>query len=208
MRLSKFLLLLIVGTISLSLAKDSFDITRSGRKIQLDGFLMDWIEKNRQVWNGSAIWSWDAINTPEGVAGYFRANGAPACSLWIFDVSDYNGLHKMVASAAKDTETPFYCVNHQQGNPPSLTVEWVVPWDSVAIDGNGNYAIKIAGKSACTDSLEPILLTGKAPSAHNYLPKHFAVRLVFIIALLVVFAAIQIRIRKKIPRKESPRRSA
>ena len=171
---------------------------------------MDWMEKYRHAWNGSTHWSWDAINTPDGVAGYFHMSGAPACSAWVFkvDAGRYEPC-EMVASAARDTETAIYCVNRApQGKQPSLTVEWVFPWDSVAVDGNGNYAINIAGNSVCGDSLESMLLTGKKPSKQGVLPNNFALRLVLIMVLFVVFFGLRTKIRKKTPRKGSPRQSA
>lgn len=196
--------LLIVAFISLSSAKESCDISRMGRKTQLDGFLMDWMEKYRRNWDGSTLWSWDAINTPDGVAGYFHANSATACSSWVFKIDA--GLHRsftVACSAAKDTETAiFYTNRSQQGSQSSITVEWILPWDSVAVDGNKTYAITIGGHSVCGDSLESMLLTGKKPSKSSVLPKNFSIKLIAIIVLLFVFFLFQARIRKKTRRRE------
>lgn len=211
MRPSTPVLLLIVTLFALPSAGETFDINRSGRKIQLDGFLMDWMEKNRQSWSGSTLWSWDAVNTADGIAGYFHAGGAPACSSWNFKVdAGRHGHCEMVASSAKDTETAVYCVNRapQQRNLQSITVEWLLQWDSVAVDSSGTYAINIAGNSACGDSLESMLFTGKKPSKTGLLPKNFTLKLIAIILLFVVFFSMQIRIRKKTRRKGSPRQSA
>ena len=108
MRPSTPVFILIVTLIALTSAGGTFDISRSGRKIQLDGFLMDWMEKNRQAWSGSALWSWDAVNTADGVAGYFHMDGAPACSSWNFKVdAGRHGPCEMTCPAAKDTETGY-----------------------------------------------------------------------------------------------------
>jgi hypothetical protein len=208
MRPSTSVFFFIVTLIALTSAGDTFDISRSGRKIQLDGFLMDWMEKNMQAWNGSTLWSWDAINTTDGVAGYFHAGSAPACSSWVFKVdAGRNGPSEMIASAAKDTETAIYCTNRtRQLNHSSITMEWLFPWDSVVIDGNGTYAINITGNSTCGgDSLESMLLTGKKPLKPSILPKNFTLKLILIILLFVVFFGMQARIRKKIRRRELPR---
>lgn len=42
---------------------------RQGRKIQVDGFLLEWSEAGARAWPGSA-WRWDAVSTADGVAGY------------------------------------------------------------------------------------------------------------------------------------------
>jgi hypothetical protein len=202
--------LLLVALISLSSAKESFDVTRTGRKTQLDGFLMDWMEKNRRDWDGSGQWSWDAINTPEGVAGYFHTKSAPACSSWAFAFDA--GLHdpfKVTASTTTDTETAVFCTNRsRQGSQSSLTVEWVLPWDSVSIDGNDTYAITIGGRSVCGDSLEPIFLTGKRYATTSVLPKDFTRQVIEIIVLLILFVYVQFRLRKKSRQRGSPRQSA
>jgi hypothetical protein len=207
MRYATFISILQIVLISLASATQSVSITHTGRKTQLDGFLVDWIEKNRLAWNGSTVWSLDAINTKDGVAGYFYASGKPACSSWVFKVeTGRNGPHAIIASAAKDTETNIYCVNRDRQS--SITVEWIFPWDSIAVDENGNYAITIQGNSTCGDSLEPLGLTGKMFAKTGSLPKNFAPKILMIILLLAVFIVLQIRIRKKTRRKESPRQSA
>jgi hypothetical protein len=210
MRLYSPFYLLIFMLIALSFAKDSFDITRSGRKTQLDGFLMDWMEKNRRNWEGSVRWSWDAINTPDGVAGYFHTSDATVCSSWVFRVdAGFHGPCEMVVSMVKDTENGFYCTSRsQQGKQSSITVEWILPWDSAAVDENGSYAMTITGNSACRDSLEPIVLTGKRSEIKNTLPGYFALKIVAIIVLFMVFVFFQLKIRKKSRRKGSPRQSA
>jgi hypothetical protein len=210
MNVSQCFFFLIAGLISLSSALEPVDITRSGRKIQLDGFLMDWLEKNRQSWNGSLVWSWDAINTEEGVAGYLHAEDAALCTTWTLGADAGRGVREITPPPAAGSEGPFYRVNQaRNGNRMSLTVEWLFPWDSIAADSSGNYRIAIAGKDFCGDRQDTILLAGKARiSTSGPLPKRFGMRLVIIIALLVVFVALQMSIRRQRRRRGSPRRSA
>ncbi|MDR2591786.1 MAG: hypothetical protein LBC59_03160 [Chitinispirillales bacterium] len=49
--------------------KESVNMVRRGRKIQVDGFLLEWRGAAANVWPGSK-WLWDAVSTPEGIAGY------------------------------------------------------------------------------------------------------------------------------------------
>lgn len=212
MNIPRSLIVLVITLLLLPSLIASADIVRDGRKIQLDGFLMDWIEKHRQAWNGSTFWSWDAVNTEEGVAGYFHAAGAAPCSSLVFKVDDGRHVTRdMVVSGVNGVESTLYCVNLNQerrGGYGTITVEWLLPWDSIATDVNGTYSINFRGSSNCGDSLSPIFLTGRRFSVQNSRPGYFNVRLGLIIALLAVFIVLQMRIRKKTPRKGSPRRSA
>jgi len=47
----------------------SINTVRRGRKIQVDGFLLEWRVADANVWPGSE-WRWDAVSTAEGIAGY------------------------------------------------------------------------------------------------------------------------------------------
>lgn len=212
MNLSRLSLFFIITLILLSPVLASADIIREGRKIQLDGFLMDWMEKNRQPWSGSTQWSWDAVNTEEGVAGYFHAAGAAPCSSWVFTVDDgSHGPREMVVSNVNGVDGSWYRVNLNRqggGNQVMVTVEWLLPWDSIAIGPDGSCAIQISGKSACGDSLEPVLLTGRKKAASGNLPGRFIERLGLIVVLLAVFIVLQLKIRKKRLRKGSPHQSA
>ncbi|MDR2694650.1 MAG: hypothetical protein LBB74_10630 [Chitinispirillales bacterium] len=49
--------------------KKSINLVRRGRKIQVDGFLLEWRGAEANVWP-EAKWLWDAVSTVEGVAGY------------------------------------------------------------------------------------------------------------------------------------------
>lgn len=205
MRLFAFYILLIMSFFSLSSAKESFDINRTGRKTQLDGFLMDWMEKNRRTWDGPAQWSWDAINTPDGIAGYFHADGATACTAWVFTVdAGHHNPSRISVSSLKDTQTTTFCTNWSE---MGITTEWIISWESLALDSNNGYTITLAGNSACGDSLDTIVLTGKKPEKKTALPKYFPIKLIAIIVLLFVFFLFQARIRKKTLRRESPRQS-
>ena len=187
------------------------DIDRSGRSIQLDGFLIDWNQKNRHLWNGSKTWYWDAVNTPEGVAGYFH-NPAVKCSLWTYYAEVRNLASRpwqMRVSDPATVKNGFFCSNRiKKDSLQVITFEWIIPWDSVAVDSTGSYTMHLAGNSVCGDTLQPFLLTGRVSSCKNRssLPPRFAERLILIAVLLSFFVILQIKIRKKTRRREWPRR--
>jgi hypothetical protein len=49
--------------------KNNINMVRKGRRIQVDGFLLEWRGADAHVWPGSN-WRWDAVSTADGVAGY------------------------------------------------------------------------------------------------------------------------------------------
>jgi hypothetical protein len=199
----------LVAVFSLVSAREIVDISRCGRRIQLDGFLIDWKEKNRRTWSGSDNWYWDALNTPEGVAGYF-CNEAVRCSSWTFHAD----ARRPCAMKVPDTDTgktknSFFCANLTSGF--TLTVEWVIPWDSMAVDSGGTYAIHVTGNSTCGDTLQPLLITGSSDSLKDRggLMSRFAEWSILIAALAAVVMVVRLKIRKKYcqsRRRESLRR--
>jgi hypothetical protein len=155
--------LLPLVILTLLMAGRAFDITRFGKRIQLDGFLIDWNESGRRSWGG---WYWDAINTPEGVAGYF-SSASVRCAAWTFILDAAGGASRprvmAVTNAADGAVRGYTCVNSEpHGSAAAVTVEWLLPWDSLAVDSAGAYAVRMAGTSACGDTLRSLLLKGSA----------------------------------------------
>jgi hypothetical protein len=190
---------------------DTVSISTSGRRIQLDGFLLDWVEKGRHVWKNSHGWVWDAVNTPEGLAGYFHC-GMVACSSWTF----FADLHRLktrpwnmtLGDSSQSGDAGFKATRTARDAMFSITFEWVIPWDSLALDSSGVYAVHIAAESGCGDTLDPFLIVGRKGTAVSALPPRFTERVVLIVALLAVFIAFQLAMRKKTRRRGLLRRSA
>jgi|WetSurMetagenome_2_1015567.scaffolds.fasta_scaffold332217_2 hypothetical protein len=157
---------------ALAPASGVIDISRSGRMIQLDGFLIDWKEKERHSWSGSDKWYWDAVNTPEGVAGYFY-NAADRCSTWTFSIdARHDALRSQfieVSGSGGGAKQGFYRSSREtHGSDVTRIVEWIIPWDSVAIDSSGTYAFHVAGMSACGDTLRRLFFTGSTAMYGNH----------------------------------------
>jgi hypothetical protein len=157
---------LFFAAFSLSAADETVVVNRTGKRIQLDGFLIDWKVKERRAWSGTDRWSWDALNTTEGVAGYFRCISV-RCSTWTFSIDSRHDASRPrvipVTSRGGETNLELACANRASHDPAApLVIEWIVPWDSIAVDTAGTYAILVSGSSSCGDTLPPLLLTGCA----------------------------------------------
>ena len=200
---------------ALAPASAGVDISRSGKMIQLDGFLIDWKEKERHAWSGSDPWCWDAVNTPEGVAGYFY-NAACRCSAWTFTVDARHGAVQpqfiKVADSGGGTQHGFASTRGRavRDSSSALVIEWIIPWDSVAIDSAGTYAVHAAGISACGDTLRPLFFTGCNAMFKNHGRESHDVPLLSICAALLaaLFATGLFKIRQGYRRKQTLRRGS
>jgi hypothetical protein len=185
------------------------EVIRSGRSIQLDGFLIDWQEKTRQPWSGSAAWFHDAAATPEGVAGY--CTGRFVTGPWTFYVAA-RGLSRPPREmhlSDRDTCAGWYCTRSDR-EANMRTVEWLIPWDSIAVDSIGTYGIHLAGRSDNGESLAPLLLTGRITtnSGKPAMPRMFALRFILMAVMLGLFIGLQFKLRRKPRRRGSLHRSA
>jgi hypothetical protein len=146
-------------------------IRKSGRIIQLDGFLMEWRKDSAKVWGADSLWQWDALGTREGLAGYFKADGKRLkCADWTFRFLPH-GLSPYVTMdvrmGAKSDRT-FYRIALPGATPESMMVaEWVLPWDSITVDSSGAYQIGLMAFDTCKDTLQPVIFTGRKFTPHK-----------------------------------------
>ena len=187
------------------------DINRYGRPVQVDGFLMEWSIRTARAWSKAADtdWYWDAVNTSEGLSGYFRSERRSSCSDWIFTIDPHGIARPLTMHVPADTQGSMYFKSDRglYDSAGIIVLEWVIPWDSVGLDTSGNYAISIFGNSACGDTLPSLLLTG-TKEKRTITPRAGAiVRYLLAIVVIVVYIIVTIRIRSRTPRKESPHQS-
>jgi len=138
----------------------TYSVTKTGRMIQLDGFLMEWKKDSAKTLGSAMQWHWDAVATKEGLAGYITAPAALPCSVWTStlytrNLSPYS--HMDIHSTAALT-SGFYRISRGK---ESVIAEWVLPWDSIAVDSSGRYIIGCVISTQCGDTLAPIVFTGQ-----------------------------------------------
>jgi hypothetical protein len=167
----KFLIIFIALLAADVFAVEIHTIGKSGRMIQLDGFLMEWRKDSAKVWGADSLWQWDALGTREGLAGYFKAGGKRLkCADWTFrflphGLSPY--LTMDVRTGAKSDQT-FYRIALPGATPDSTMVaEWVLPWDSITVDSTGAYQIGLMAFDMCKDTLQPVIFTGRKFAPHK-----------------------------------------
>ncbi|MDO5576681.1 MAG: hypothetical protein Q4F84_06335 [Fibrobacter sp.] len=192
-------------------AEQDFDINGFGKKIQTDGFLMEWNSSTVKKWDRDSLWYWDAINTSSGVSGYIRSKDAVKCSSWVFVVDPYgdNETFSHNISIPQDSATEFYSLDYQAYDSlGQIVFEWTLPWESIEADADGAYSIRVAARSECGDSLSSMLLIGSKKKSGRYFIKEYISKIIqiSIVILAMVFVRSLIRRMTRNGRKVSPRR--
>lgn len=202
--------ILIVLIIVKSGAQQDFDISGFSKRIQVDGFLMEWNGKSVKKWSRDSMWCWDAINTSNGVAGYIRSRKAVSCSSWVFILDPYGGTAPFEIQIPQDSATDFYCLDCQNYDSlKKVTFEWVLPWESIEADSEEVYSIRLTAKSDCGDSLISMLLIGSKKKQDSFFAKINILRIILIIVSIYVAVAIILKItqrKNQTGRKGLPRR--
>jgi hypothetical protein len=188
-------------------SQQSVEIDRYGKRIQLDGYLIEWSEKHSKKWDSSRNWFWDVVNTPEGISGYFRSEGAVACSSWTIIIeSSGNGKPLRINFPSNSADQlSFYRIDQELFKDSSkIVIEWVVPWKDADIDSKGKYALDIRAHSVCGDALPSIMITGSKEPPKKVITNKMIFQIIFIVILLILYILFRIKIRPQKPRKRSP----
>jgi hypothetical protein len=206
------LICIVVLAVSFTEAQKSYDISQHGRRIQLDGFLLEWKSDSAKSIDNVG-WSWDAINTPDGISGYLKSNHSVSCRDWTFTFRTQNpAIEKLIIQIkqeSNDQKNTFYQFDHPLFDSAGVVrVEWVIPWSAAGLGSDGKYKIDIQGASNCSDSLPQIMITGnqnirKPKSAWS----GTAIRIVAIAVLSIVFVFMRRTTRRRKSQKESPHQS-
>jgi hypothetical protein len=208
------LICVVLLAVSFTQAQKKYDISKHGRRIQLDGFLLEWKSDSAKNFNGNQEWSWDAINTPDGISGYLKSNHKLSCLDWTFTLQSQNpGIEKLIIHLnpqQKDQKNTFYQLDRPLFDSAGIaSFEWVIPWSAAGIGGDGLYNIDIQGFSNCGDTLPSIMITGnKNIQKSESIWKGTAIRVVAIAVLSILFIYMRRTTRRRKSQKESPHQSA
>jgi len=135
------------------------NIVRNGRRIQVDGFLLEWSGADANVWPGSN-WRWDAVSTVDGVAGYVSFNDTAAANWQLTLKAANTGRTLNISLPGKPSGENFAYDKGAFDAGGPLTAEWIVPWDYFD-DGedSATYELTLAASGADGGQLQPLVLT-------------------------------------------------
>ncbi|MFP4014461.1 MAG: hypothetical protein ACLFVQ_10275 [Chitinispirillaceae bacterium] len=186
-------------------AEESVDIVRESKNIQVDGFLMEWNSGKARQWKNSD-WTWDAVNTPAGVAGYFSLGGEDPCSSWVFEIVPEGEDKEFQIRIPGIFDGEFYAVDEARydslGRP---TVEWLIPWSALGKEkAVGKYVVRMKAGSGCEDNLEPVVLNGVREEKVKIITPKLISKGLLIVLLLVLY----VRVRKYVKKAEAKNRKS
>jgi hypothetical protein len=178
------------------------------KPIQVDGFLLEWRETALRPAPGVPGCGWDAANTPEGLAGYVRVDAGDTCR-------PYNVVFHR---AHPDTITLLSFVLDTGGTTGALWAvgrpehagvvvgEFLLPWDRVNLDSNGNYLLRMLVVRGCGQAAAEVVLAGNrwSPGTRIVTPK-ILVQAGLVGVLALVYLVFYLRIRRRNRRRGFPR---
>jgi hypothetical protein len=182
-------------------------VEKNGRRIQRDGFLMEWKEEEARPFGEGLLWSWQAMNTSEGLAGYLKGPAGGRCAPVVFFFC-LPAQRDPLFSISMDTVSergPLYSIAPLPGGN-GAAAEWVIPWGSWGTE-SGGFELTVTGINRCADTLGTFTLSGNAPAA-RFTPhsKRLFIQAALIAALASLFFWLRARAKRQIRRTESPRR--
>jgi len=149
------MLILVLATLAALATADTVDVSRHGRRVQVDGFLLEWNGDNARAWTD--VWRWDALVTPDGLAGYVASRGAPECGGWTFGIGA--GTKISVPDVVGASENAAFDRDgfEKEG---IYNIEWLVPNDAVSGGGASIYSavITLTATNICGDTLPPVVI--------------------------------------------------
>ena len=197
-------IILVCIFISQSADQLQLAVDKTGRSIQVDAFLLEWNEEDSDTINqGLFSLIWDAVNTPEGLAGYFLYTYKDTCTLSSFIIYPQTSALDRYMTMVMDTTVPepsFYAIEKSiNEGDTSITAEWLIPWNKISIDSDGNYNVDFRATSSCKDTLKPITLSGKhtiEQGESGNMTTRITLQVISIVVLLAVFLILRAKAKK------------
>ena len=190
--------------LSQSTEQQRLTVDRTGREIQVDAFLLEWKEEDSKKFEqGAFTFTWDAINTPQGLAGYIWYEYSDTCyitTVHFHTQTDFPDRHMKLIIDTAISEQAFYALDKSvKDSATSVTAEWLIPWDSMSVTAEGQYEIKLTAYSSCKDTIKPFTLSGqyliKKRGGKNY-SQRIVMQVISIAILLALFIMLKSRAKK------------
>lgn len=186
-------------------SQQSIEIDRYGKRVQIDGYLVEWSEKYSKKGDSSGKWLWDVINTPEGISGYIRSETAVPCSSWNITIESPGSRKPFTidANPGSTAQNTFYRIDQElYKETKKLVIEWVIPWEEADIDTLGRYALDIQVHNICGDTaISSIMITGNKKPPAKIITNKVLIQGLIIAILLSIYIYVRIKFMRKKHRK-------
>ncbi len=193
---------LALSAVAVYAGQHTFTVEKEGRRIQRDGFLLEWrLDRAERVDSRFDV-RLDAMDTPEGLAGYVRYTSHDTCKGWTLRFYPRIGVWRRFVEMTVDSvgrpDALFAIDTVLTHSAVHVAVEWMLPWDTLALDSTGAYQIGLTLSSGCGDTLDPILVSGThmtRPYRGIWTPRIIA-QLCVIGVLFALYAFVRVRAKK------------
>ncbi len=207
------LLTVILSSIGWTTDPLVMQIERKGKDIQLDGFLIEWQQKNARQLPGASMEGpavkWDASLTPSGIAGYFRTPFSnDSCEQVYMELiyPDSAGYDTLALRFDTTATNPYYVTHRTKiGSTRAVITEWLIPRYEASHIQKSLYAIAVNAYTLCGDTLvKHALLKEALPQSESEPPagSNLTLRLFLILLLLGAYLLLR-RYNRKNQQKRS-----
>ena len=186
------------------------DSLRESRKIQLDGFLMEWSPATAAVWGDDTNWRYDAAVTPEGIAGYLRFHlPEPGDRVTLrFQVDSIGTATITLPDDSSETAAYFKTDRSSFAQDSTGTLEWLFPWPERYYPTAAPFSVVVAEDRAGKRTLPVLHFSWRYHKKKSGRNVGLIGRMLFIAVMGGLYLAVQTKIRNQNRRKEFPHRSA
>ncbi len=199
--------LLLLSVLQSIVSQVVYEVKDNGRRIQLDGFLLEWKPSLAKPFGNNIEFVCDAFKTPEGLSGYCKSKNPVSCGDWTISVSNELNREEIVKirclRSGISEKSSYYQYDYERFvSSGQLVTEWVIPWEKLTDNTNDTFKLKFTTINACGDTLPVLSLTGKMKSSEKKnIWSGTAFRAGVIAVLTIVFIALRRTIRIRTNRK-------
>jgi hypothetical protein len=207
----------IIATVVLTIgsaagANDTVQIAveRDGRKIMHDGFLMEWSPATASVWGRDTSRRYDAVATPEGLAGYLNVRLSSECSeeALVFIADGTRPVSLALTPELQVTEAALKVDRSSLEQDSTCTIEWLFPWPEGYNATAEPFSLTIADRCGDAELLPVLHFVYRYRNKKSGQTGGLIGRVVLIGALGALYLMVQAKIRNQSRKKESPHQSA
>jgi hypothetical protein len=196
-----FILVCLFFQTQLCAGESSYQVSESGKNIQVDGFLLEWSPQAKQYSDSSQTIMFGTINSPEGFCGYItlRSLGDSCRGMIISDSVSGRYWNVPLDTASLLRRSKICAIGHDTRNQrDDINAEWCIPWDSLSLSPNKTYQVSLIIKNTCSTLPVTLHFNGSQfnKKSTEFMTSSMMIRIVLIVMLLTIFIYMRAKIAK------------
>lgn len=180
------------------------DVIRSGRAVQIDGFLVEWDKMQARMLDTSTNLTGDFISTPVGLTGYFIVASTDTCPLLevsLFDLHLGSSPLLTIRLDSADAATRHSAMQRvSTGSAASVVVEWLLSWSKLGIVAGEPYRLNCVVSDRCSGMIVAGFEIRSVQPKQRFITDKIKIQLMIIAALLGLYLFLKIKVGKRTKR--------